>query len=639
MNDQTARPSPVAPALPPRSIFAADAPTVDPADPAAALFAELLIHARAETPLALAVIGPAGSGKSSFLGSTLARAEAVAKAARAVPSTPFVAQTLTATADFSGLSPQARPDDVAAILSGALQRALRRAGGAWAKAAADAGAAGADPQVESRAAAEAYDEARKRCEAETRELEKQRGLRARLSDALLFDTPGSKVDSYARGARSRIDATLRRFGYADADSTTSYKQLVGEVAELGGGAKAAPTLLRAIWGFPSQRSLLVWALIFGGLWLGLGAAWTAQASWGPALREQGPAASGLADFLLTHRWLATLREAAFWLAAAMIGLNLWRAWRFARPLSHGAALLQADVAERGAALDAQIAALSKRVDGLRAESETARRAAEDAAQRLARAQSQRAPLADLAATDPDARFLEALPQALAAQGGATRLVVGLDGLDHLPGDAAIRALGDARRLLAAPGLVCLAAFDADRLAAGLGRDPAERRAGFDRLFQAAWRLEPGSPADQEKAVGLLLGAADGEALAAPDGARSILDEPLTTIEQELLRRLAPLAGGRPRALKRFLNLYRLARLASGTRPALALMLAVETGGGWADPIPVNTAIAEGRDDSLADARLVSALRAARAAAPSGALTTAELIAARRLARRFVALDA
>lgn len=637
MNDQTVRPSPAATAPAPRSIFSADAAVVDPGDQAAALFAELLMHGGAETPLALAVVGPAGSGKSSFLASALARAQAVAAAARSVPRSPFVARTLTATADLSRLSDEARPAEIAAALSGALQRALRKAGGAWAKAAEDAGAAGADPQAEARAAAEAYDDARKRGEAEGRDLEKLRGLRARLSDALLFDTPGSRVDSYARARRSRIEGDLRRFGYSEGDSTASYKQLVGEVAELGGAAKAAPTLLRAIWGYASQRKLLVRALLLALLWLALGAAWDTQTSWGPTLREQNGGGQ-IANFLLTHRWLATFRDLAFWGAVALVGVNLWRAWRFGSPLTRGASLLKADIDERGAALDAQIAALSKRVDAMRSETEAARKAAELAAARQARAQAQRAG-ADLAAVDPDERFLEALPQALAAQGEATRIVVALDGLDHLAPQAAVRALSASARLLAAPGLALIAGFDADRLAPALGGDPGERRARFERLFQAGWRLEPGAPARQEKATAALLAGAPAEALPPPDGARSILDEPLTTIETELLQRVAPLAGGHPRAVKRLLNLYRLGRLASGDRAALALALAAEIGGGWADPAPVNAALNEGREETHADPRLVAAVKAARVASPSGALGVAELLAARRLARRFVALDA
>lgn len=642
MNDQTARPSAAA-TTSQRSVFVADAPVCDPADPAAALFAELLVHARAETPLSLAVVGPAGSGKSSFLSSALARADALAQAAGGAKDGPFVARTLSARVDLSALPDDASPADVAATLSRALQRALRTAGGAWAKAAESAGAAGGDPQLDARAAADAYDETRRRAEAESRDLDSLRGLRARLSDALLFETPGSKVDSYARGARSRIDATLRRFGFAEADTTVSYKQLVGEVAELGGGARAAPTLARAVWGFRSQRRLLTMAAIWFLLSIGLGMSWDSQTSWGPQLREQGQFATTLANALLSQRWLATLHDLAFWAGVLTVALNLWRAWRFTQPLTRGAALLRDEVAERGAALDQQIAAAAQRVEGLRGDADAARRAAEDAAARAARAQAARAPLADLAADHPDERFLEALPQAFAAQSALNpsapvRLVVGLDGVDQLPPDAALRALTVARRLLGAPGLATLAALDAGRLAAAAGPDAAQRRARFDRLFQATWRLDAGSPADQEKGVATLLGAAPAEPLAAPDAARSLLDEPLTTIETELLHRVAPLAGGQPRALKRLLNLYRLARQTTAERAALALMLASELGG-WADPVAVNTLVADARDEAQADPRVVSAVRAARAARPSGGMTAAELTAARRLARRFVALDA
>ena len=114
-----------------------------------------------------------------------------------------------------------------------------------------------------------------------------------------------------------------------------------------------------------------------------------------------------------------------------------------------------------------------------------------------------------------------------------------------------------------------------------------------------------------------------------------LDEPLTLLEADLLKRVAPIAGGQPRAIKRLLNLYRLARPVVGERPPFALALAAEIGG-WADPTAANAAVAEGRGSDQFDPRLLSAVRAARAASPSGALDAADLAAARRLARRFVA---
>jgi hypothetical protein len=55
--------------------------------------------------------------------------------------------------------------------------------------------------------------------------------------------------------------------------------------------------------------------------------------------------------------------------------------------------------------------------------------------------------------------------------------------------------------------------------------------------------------------------------------RSALAEPLAESEADLLRALSPLIGPRPRALKRFYNAYRLARIGAAPRGAVALALA------------------------------------------------------------------
>jgi hypothetical protein len=59
-----------------------------------------------------------------------------------------------------------------------------------------------------------------------------------------------------------------------------------------------------------------------------------------------------------------------------------------------------------------------------------------------------------------------------------------------------------------------------------------------------------------------------------DASRSAVGEPLTLGESALLTALAPLTAGTPRAVKRFHNAYRLARVSSAPRPVVALMLAV-----------------------------------------------------------------
>ena len=99
--------------------------------------------------------------------------------------------------------------------------------------------------------------------------------------------------------------------------------------------------------------------------------------------------------------------------------------------------------------------------------------------------------------------------------------------------------------------------------------------------------------------------------------------------------LAPLAAGSPRAAKRFLNAYRLARCSDAPRPAVALMQAVafaddetqaamrrrlSNGGGDLEPF-------DGPD------QLARAVKSARSA-NGGSLTVAEARAADAVARRY-----
>jgi hypothetical protein len=104
--------------------------------------------------------------------------------------------------------------------------------------------------------------------------------------------------------------------------------------------------------------------------------------------------------------------------------------------------------------------------------------------------------------------------------------------------------------------------------------------------------------------------------------------------------MAPLTGGSPRAVKRFHNAYRLARLAKAPRPLIALAL-----GALQSPDPE---LARGlREAALADggafadpsgpASLVGATQAARAA-HGGPITTADARSAWNAARRYAPLD-
>jgi hypothetical protein len=83
--------------------------------------------------------------------------------------------------------------------------------------------------------------------------------------------------------------------------------------------------------------------------------------------------------------------------------------------------------------------------------------------------------------------------------------------------------------------------------------------------------------------------------------------------------LAPLAGSSARALKRFVNLYRLARVQNQPhKGALAFLLALDAGGTQSEIVAVNDALSRANPEADLDlqhcgARLVEALAAAQAA--------------------------
>ncbi len=97
---------------------------------------------------------------------------------------------------------------------------------------------------------------------------------------------------------------------------------------------------------------------------------------------------------------------------------------------------------------------------------------------------------------------------------------------------------------------------------------------------------------------------------------SPITEPLSSGEATLLGALAPLAAATPRGVKRYLNAYRVARVAEARRPALALMLALgqsrdEEAGAAMDALLRRTSSRCCR--SAGPPALVAAVRATRAA--------------------------
>ncbi len=105
---------------------------------------------------------------------------------------------------------------------------------------------------------------------------------------------------------------------------------------------------------------------------------------------------------------------------------------------------------------------------------------------------------------------------------------------------------------------------------------------------------------------------------AETSALAALDLPVSAAETQLLADLAPLAGSSARALKRFVNLYRLTRSAGPNHQgALAFMLALDAGGTPSEIAAVSDALSNSAPEADLDlhqcgARLVEALAAVRA---------------------------
>ena len=200
-------------------------------------------------------------------------------------------------------------------------------------------------------------------------------------------------------------------------------------------------------------------------------------------------------------------------------------------------------------------------------------------------------------SDSEARaFFAALARVMrdgAKEGvGPARVVVAIDGLEQLTPEEAISLLQAARRLLQVPGFVTILAAERMHLAAGLDEtDPALVTAWLNRMVQLPVTLDLEGEAWPDASAfvhGLLQdpsASAPPEQPASMDAAVSTLDRAWTSAEGSVLEALAPWSGNTPRAVKRFVNLYRVARADPRMRGAraeefasLALALALQSTG-------------------------------------------------------------
>jgi len=112
----------------------------------------------------------------------------------------------------------------------------------------------------------------------------------------------------------------------------------------------------------------------------------------------------------------------------------------------------------------------------------------------------------------------------------------------------------------------------------------------------------GTNRDVASLVGQILGQrTDGESKPETVVRDGGADWTVSDAEAALLAELAPVAGMSPRAVKRFVNLYRVVRTqAAEIKTELALMLALDLGGTDAERSAVAAALAEEADEADLD---------------------------------------
>ena len=649
-----AAPLPSAQSLPaPRMIFAADAVVAaDLLDHAALMrpIAELLAHSGTQTPLTIGLMGAPGSGKSNALAHLLDGVEAIGAAAAKTPGGPFVTPILAVRIDAAMLKGEAGgaiADQVFAALSQPGAQDFSQ----LAEMAADMAG---DPHDMAQEAAEKLDAARRHLDSEQRGLADLAARRSKLAGTVLHEQAGSAIDAYFRSRRASITSCLRSFGFNGTDVAATYKDLVGDLAESGGTRPGVPVFSRAVWAYAGQTRLIVWALVFLAAAFGLGALQGSKAAWLDMLHNAGPNFAPVAAWLAQHEsWLNVARQGFLIASGAAIALNIWRALRFTRPLVKGVALLRQDVGSRAQDMDALIAHQARRVEALGAEISRHQRSASVAEQRTqASSAAGRVPARSLMTGAPAmakadgflaalAALLDPSAQAAKAAPAPQRIVVAIDNLDEVSPTRALEIMEAGSRVLAGSCFASVLALDPKALAAGRPDETAR----LEKYVHVPVQIgRNGVSAGQGAAIvlGLLGHAAPVKSPPAIDASFSMMDRPITVVEARLLGELAPLAGRTARALKRFVNLFRLARASHPEAgAAIAFMLALDIGGTPAEIAALRNGLAAMDGNATFNvpdggARIHAALQAVRmnsGHAVTGAVMLAGLIAASPYMRR------
>ncbi len=540
--------------------------------------AELLAHPRGGSPMTVGLFGGPGAGKSAASTRLMARVDALASASARTSAPVFLSRVLGARVAAGELA-RGPAIAIASALNAALIASQR-----YAALAAEAAREATDPHVAARQATERLDHARKTLDVERKALEDIEGRKARLVDSILFETAGSRIDAYARANRTTIENRLRGFGF-DGECIATFKELAREAHEHAGFAGAIAAFARSLWFFKGQAKLLVWAVV---MFLLAGASHLARDNaelWLGALRGVGEQTTPVADWAAAHlSWLNNLRAVANDLGALLIIVNVARALRFLATVRRGASLLANDIATKRGQIETAVAHQTRRVDALTRETESLSTVASEAEKRA----EGRAGIADIVAfpgaSDEAAEQADAFIAHVAGAcargdaGAPQRIIAVIDELDALPPARAAECLRAAGKLLSREGFATIVSTDPMFLARAFDGQAAAADE-FDRAFQTPVSLpDPGRDSDGMSAFARALLTNPRPPVSAPvDASACTLDAPLQPVETALVSTLAPFAARSPRAAKRFVNLYRLARGRAPDSAALAMMLALDAG--------------------------------------------------------------
>ncbi|MDB5649631.1 MAG: hypothetical protein JWL62_1151, partial [Hyphomicrobiales bacterium] len=349
-------------------------------EPLAAV-AELAAHAGTQGPLTIGLFGKPGAGKTTALERLCAGVEALAEGARKLgAASPFVSRLAVVRIDATRCE-----GEPSTAIANEIHHALSSgAGQAYSTLATEAAHAVRDPAIVARELNEKLADARLRLDVERRALQEFDGRRAKLAETILYETPGSRVDAYARANRGRIESRLRAFGFSG-EPVANYKDLVRDLAESSGATSRVGAFLHALWGFKGQTRLIVFAVFFLlSAWV-FGLTQTNGPGWLEWLNlNGGERMAPITGWLSGHLdAIGSLRTLAILIALACLALNVWRAARFTMPVLRGVSLLRADQDARNRDISGLLALQTRRVETISSEADALARLAETAERRAA----------------------------------------------------------------------------------------------------------------------------------------------------------------------------------------------------------------------------------------------------------------